>query len=536
MKSENKSQKSEKPFKKSRLSKPLALLNTFSQEELNNFQELIKCDYLTNKNISYLLLNSLQKFALTNCEKFKPRLLLNRLKDSTSKKKEKEKMELQFEKLIEELKQSKFPEEIQNVVCIDVFKKDKTTGDTQSKEFNKELNKLKVFAETFLKFETIRTTDEYDVELLLPELRKRNQVLLYDKHIKATEEKLEDEEEHGIGYHSLRCKIEEEKASEMFENNKLSTKVNYNTLQQHLDTQYLLKTLHYHLAKVTLQSIYEDKTFDFKPFNAIKKLIDLPIYKNNLLIKLYLLNIELIQKDNDKTFFKLSAHLKKHLNTSTSSILKPFFTNLTNYCSVQIMKGRLDFNAHQFKIYKHMHFGKLLNLDGSIYPRLLKNIITTSCSVKKFSWALDILEYYKKFIKIDIRESVYNYNLGIIYFNQKKYEEALNCLGPLNKIDDIHEIGARVTILKCFYERDTYYEIETVQTIKSFKQYFYQNTKIKKNMKIAYKNFIDIFNKLYKYKFSKNKQATSEIESTILKTEFIREKIWLLNKIKELTK
>ena len=534
MKSENKSQKSEKPFKKSRLSKPLALLNTFSQEELNNFQELIKCDYLTNKNISYLLLNSLQKFALTNCEKFKSRLLLNRLKDSTSKKKEMEKIELQFEKLIEELKQGKFPGEIQNVVCIDVFKKDKTTGDTQSKEFNKELNKLMVFAETFLKFEAIRTTDEYDVELLLPELRKRNQMSLYDKHIKALE-KTSKEEGREADYHKQRYKIEVEKNRLLCFNNKIGKEDNYDELQKHLDTKYLLEKLQYHLAKISLLGSYAGKVYNLKPFNALKAIFNLHEYKSDTFIKLYTLNIHLIETGNKGVFDKLLKLLEKEQDKIHKDFLNPFYTNLANYCVDQLIKGDLQYYNYMFEIYFQMDKADLIVINKIIDIDLLKNIITIACRVNNFDWAYERLEYYKIFILKEKQNSVYKYNCGIISFNKKEYDIALTHFREVEKINFTYDLNLRIVRLECYYEIYIEHSIETEVEIKSLKAYIKSRRKLTKDQKMAYLNFILIFNKLYNLKKieceSTFKDTLLELKKQFYEFKFIREKSWLENKL-----
>lgn len=53
-----------------RLSKPFALLKTFSEKELLKFEQLIKSNYLSDSEVLYLLLKSLKRYALPNYDKF----------------------------------------------------------------------------------------------------------------------------------------------------------------------------------------------------------------------------------------------------------------------------------------------------------------------------------------------------------------------------------------------------------------------------------------------------------------------------------
>jgi len=322
----------------------------------------------------------------------------------------------------------------------------------------------------------------------------------------------------------------------------LNKEDNYDELQYHQDVKYLLEKLQYHLAKITLLKIYPGKTFDFEPFHAIKNLFKLSNYQKNPLIQLYLLNIDLIEKDDDITYSALFKQLKKYIDTIPAEVLIPFYTNLTNYCTVQILKGRTEYYQNLFQIYQDMHVGNLLKRGDSIPIRFLKNVITAGCHVKAFDWANEILEHYIQYVKSNIRKSVFNYNKGIIMFNQQKYDKALNCLKEVSRIDNTHDIGLRIVILQCFYETDTYYELSTQQSIESIKTYFINNKKLKEETKLAYTNFIKVFNLLYKFKdLPNNREKISKIKSTLpdikknIKGEkAMRERQWLLIKISDL--
>lgn len=412
----------------------------------------------------------------------------------------------------------------------------------QDKKLNEQLNKLLALALKFLKVEKVKDTDQFDVDLLYPGLINRRQLLLYSRRLNSTEKKLRKEKKHGEAYHTQCYLIQREKARLSFINNTLAKEDNYDELQYHADIQYLLQKLQYHLAKITLQRKYAHKTFNYKPYNALRSLLNLPEYQSNPLIQLHQLNIKLVDKEEESTFLALMEFLKEKHEVIPEDFLKPIYTNLTNHCTYQFAKGDLNYLNYMFEIYNNMHISKLLVKDSTIDIAILKNIITVACRIKEFDWANNMLEYYIKHIPKEIQKSVLEFNKGIIAFNQGRYEEALTYLIKVRKIDSTHDLDLRILQLQTYYETDVIYETNTQQMTDSLKTYIHQNKKLAKRQKIAYLNFIRIFNQLYKFKDIIDKRSKHhnvktilpKLKNSLLQFKLIKKKQWLLVKIKML--
>jgi len=392
------------------------LLKSFTKSELNRFNMFISSPYFSTNNMLVLLLKTLRTYALD---------------------------------------EPKFTETIQLKVYQKVYKAGKnqlSIDSLQKKNLNKLLNKLLVLVEEFLIVEELKNNPESKHELLFPALIKRKQMVLYNRRLKGIQKEIANEKKQGVDYHTRQYNLQQHKAQLLYDEDRVVKEDNYDELQYHLDVKYLLEKLRYHLAKITLLKVVKGKNFDLSPFKAIQNLLNLPNYQKNPLIELYLLNIYLVEKYDDKTYQALFSQLKKHLDTIPAEVLKPFYTNLTNYCTVQILRGRSEFGKNLFQIYQDMHAGNLLAREDSISIGLLKNTITAGCQVKAYTWANEILDHYVPYVKSNIRKSVLNYNKGVIMFNQQKYDKALNYLKEVSKIDDTHDIGLRVVILQCFYE------------------------------------------------------------------------------------
>jgi len=481
------------------MSKPFQLLKTFSKKELNDFQKLLDSGYLSpNERLSKLL-----------------KILIKRVrvyKSFTSK--------LQF----------------------DLYKTLYGKENFQSKKLSKLMSDLLKAAENFLMFERIKKSDEHKLTLLFPELINRKQINLYGTRVKAAEKKLSKVKKRGDEYYNQYCKIQEERARLSYLTNTLIEKDNYDELQYYEDIKYLLQKLQYHLAKVTLQTKYAHKTFNLKPFDALQALLDLEEYQSNPLIQLYLLNIQLVKREEDTTFRALSKLLKEQKEIIPPDFLKPFYTNLNNYCIYQLYKGNLNYYNYLFEIYKDMHNGRLLANNNTIELLLLKNMIITACRAKEFDWAVDKLNYYLKYVSSKHKHSVLKYNKGIVAFYKKKYVETIEHFNQVKKIDYWHHLSLKTIQLQCFYEIDLFYETSTENTIQSLKTYLYQNKKLTKRHKESYFNFIRIFEKLYKFKDIPDKRTKrTTIENRLPKLKdllshfkFIKEKRWLMLKIRDL--
>lgn len=489
-----------------RISLPFQLLKTFSENELTNFGKLLNSGYLSSGKSLEKLLAILKKYALHH-ERFTPGLQRDVYKAL----------------YIEE-----------NVGT--------RLNDQQRKKLNRLMNDLLNVAEKFLMFEDIKQTDQYDAMMLYPKLVDRDQKLLYHKRIRSIEKKLEKEQRHNVSYYEQYFQIQKVKTFFFYKNNLILKEDNYDKFQYYADIKYLLQKLQYHLIKITLQRGYAHKTFMLEPFKLLKAFLNFPEYQSNVLIKLYQLNINLIEKEEEATFLALTKLLREKEKSISRDILNTFYVNLSNFCTYQISEDNFIYYRYLFEIYKDMDNGNLLAIKNLIELALLKNIITTACRFKAFDWAIEKLNKYLKYVPKSIRESVLEYNLGIIAFNQQKYSEVFTHFARVSKIDDTHDLILRLTQLQCYYEVDTIFEDATQQMMDSLRIYINQNKKIADGKKPYYINFIKFLNKLYRYKdipdrqdrIRKIKKTLPNIKEQIIQCDLVWRKPWLLEKVKEL--
>jgi len=482
-----------------RISLLIELLKTFTDKEFTAFLKFVDSEYFNEDKKLFFLLKKIKRYAL-KAEKFTSELQLKVYEDTYSEKPLKQK----------ELTKKQY-----------VF-------------LNNRLHKLLRLAEKFLTIENLNADEILKPELLYPSLIDRKQHKLYQRHLKTDTTKLNSESRRGLNYYKSHHKLQIVIVTDLIKNGQIAKEDNYDKLHYYLDVKYIIEKLEYFLAQLSMKKTYSNKNYEFSSIAEISKLLENPQYAKNPLIQTYLSNIKLVEIQSDKSFNELLENLTVNQNIIPQRFLGVFYNNLANYCSIQIRKGIIAYYRKLFDIYNIMHENKLLIVDNFINPNLIKNMITVSCTIKEFEWANNIIYYYKQFIPLKIRESLYSYNKGVINFNEQNYASAQEWFLKVDKISDTYEIGLRIYMLQCIFEIEQDYSDATKQSLESTKQFFKRNAQLASINKKSYLNFITTFIDLYKFKHKATKLKLTKIKNKINNMEVVYKKKWLLDKIEEL--
>jgi len=477
------------------------LLKSFTEKELSAFGKFIESSYFNEDQKLIHLLKKLKRYAL-GVDKFAP--------------------ELQF-KVYEE------------TYCDQPLNETELTK-KQYVFLNNQQHKLLRLAEQFIMIEKFKTTDNIKSEFLYQPLIDKNQIHLYQRHLKSDMKALEGKSKRGINYYSAQYKFQDAILYASIKNGEIAKKDNYDLLQHHLNINYILEKLKYHLAQLTFKNLYKNRAYKFSTLSEISALLEIPEYNNIPLIKIYSDSIKLVETQNDESFNNLLETITINKDILTPLFLRVFYFNLANYCSSQLKKGKVEYYQKLFEIYKDMHQNNLFVMQNFINSNFLKNVITVSCAVKQYEWANDILLQYKKFVQFKIRESIFSYNSGVIEFNQHKYTSAQEWFLKVERINDTYEIDLRIFMLQCIFEVEQDYNDATKQSFESTKQFFKRNSTLSSINKKSYLNFINTFINLYKFKHNTTKLNFEKIKNKLDQLEVVHRKKWLLEKIEELKK
>jgi len=474
------------------------LLKTLSKEHINGLIHFVACPHFNTDRFVIKLLDVLKKYGIQQ-------LIYN-----------------------EELKCR-----IYEVIFPHLSKPSKTLTKNEGSLLSNKLNILMQLVEKFLVYSALDKKDIYYNDLLFTELLQRKQMQLFNRQIKKNQKKISGQKVKDDNYFFNQYKIN---CSLIFHNEIQDAPIDdlITEMQYNYDISYIINKLETHLIMLASDRMSDKVTFDYKSFNAIEQLIELPEYAKIPIIILYKANIELEKELSVKAYNGMLNLLEEYDSKVPSETLLSFYTNANNFCSDQIEKGNIEFNKIVLDLYKIMHAKNLLAIDNKISIYLLKNIITIACKNKEFDWAIKILEHYKSYISKPLKMQVYDFNAGIIAFYRKDYDAAHEKFITVGDLNFTYYINARILILKCFYEKEKQYSEPTVQAFRSAERYFLNNNIINAQTKKGLKNFIQILINLYRIHHKATKMTKERLLEKLEKQKVNTDKQWLLEKIVEL--
>jgi len=475
----------------------IVLLSTFSTKELGGLYEIINCKYFNTDKYVIRLLNCLIKSILNK------RLFNN---------------------------------EVQIQVYKKVFEDDSSFTKVLSKKqkslLSAKMNLLLRLAEKFLTIEALKNNNY--TELLFPQLIKRQQVMLLNRHKKRLKKDLENEVNKSIKHHYSNFKIASLVVDHILSINKLPELTDFANQEYHLDIYYLLNKLVLHLRLLSLNQVQNKFEYDYTALHSIKKLLELPQYAMHPLIIIYKANLNVLIENSSETYTNLLLILHEQESKISIDILRVFYTIAANYCIYQIRSGNKSYNKNIYELYKIMHHKNLLIDNEIVDIQILKNFITSGCRYNEFKLVKSLIPHYENFLPKSIKDSVCNILWGIIAFHLKKYDAAHHYLVKVKPVNLNYDINARVLILRCLYEREVNYNEYTMTAFRSAEKFFLHNKQLSKTHKKGYINFIKILIALFRYRHQVGSKKLENIEEQLDKQNINNHFLWLKEKIEEL--
>lgn len=440
-----------------------------------------------------------------------------------------------FKALIEDLNCGCTNEAIQAKAYIKVYGDEnlqKTLNPSQITTINLLLNNLLRTAELFLsikvKMKNTKTINENMLEAIL----EKGQNSLITKHLNKFERTAKAFDPADL---ENSFKVNKFILNYLYSESKISEEENLIDTIKSLDQFYLINRLKLHLSSINIHRL-RGKNYNEELISSYESLLNVQEYIENPIIKLYLKSIELTEFQSEKTFYQLFSLLKENYNNTPKEIIKEFYKIMISFCVRLNEAGNQEYNQKMYELYKSMHEDNLLIQDGIVAIHDLKNAITISCKVENFDWAQQTLSHYKNYINKNVRSSVRYFNLGVIDFYKKKFDQANTNFSKVEKIDSVYERNTKVMLLKCRHEEIDPPFQRTLTYYQSAKKYFKNCNSLTQEKKIAYDNFIKILILLHRIK-SKDHTVRHNLKQvkTILKDQKLNsDKRWLDLKIKEL--
>ncbi len=410
------------------------------------------------------------------------------------------------------------------------IKKDKSFNDTRLRKYLSDLLKLVegyVIQQKFEESPINRTT------YLLEAIGERKIEKLYNSAVKSARDESRKFELRNADYYFHQYDIEKKYYDlTEFELNR-SSKSNIEALGLNLDSFYLAEKLKYYCAILT-QKNFVAHEYEFPLIEEITGYLqnipseDLPppvaIY--------YLIYLTLTNTDNDDNYYKLKNSLNRFgLLFPKQEARETLYMAALNFCARRINKGHKEFMTELFLLYKDLLEKEIIIYNSELNPWYFKNIISVSLRIGEFDWAENFIKEYNSYLPEDLRKNAVTYNLGLLFFYQKRYEKVIEQLRDVEYDDPSYNIDSKTMLIATYYELD---EIEPLDSLfESFRVYLNRHQDISLQSRKRYMNLIKFTKKLTRIP-PNDKKALNKLNKEIDESEGVVSVRWLKEKIQEL--
>lgn len=163
-----------------------------------------------------------------------------------------------------------------------------------------------------------------------------------------------------------------------------------------------------------------------------------------------------------------------------------------------------------------------------------RNTVNAALKVKEFNWLETFIEDCIPKLLPQHRASMKSFSLGRLEFERGNFEKALDLTSKIQYDMFTYKLDVKNLLLLTYYELELFDQAESL--IAAYKQYIKYTKDYSQKFLRPFKNFIDIYNSLFKVRTTGN---TKDIGLLLKKAEDIDvlpSRKWFLIKIKELQK
>jgi len=173
------------------------------------------------------------------------------------------------------------------------------------------------------------------------------------------------------------------------------------------------------------------------------------------LVHLWLLAYRLSRYDKPEDFQSLKQMLNTEANRVAPGDLVHLTTAALNFCTRRINRDADErFYGEYLDLYKLLIEHDLILENRNISPSLYQNLVTVGLKTEDLPWTREFIEKFRPHLPADFAESMYAYNLGHLFYHEKKYKEAQQALARVEFRDPLMSVSARSLLIKIYVETD----------------------------------------------------------------------------------
>ena len=299
--------------------------------------------------------------------------------------------------------------------------------------------------------------------------------------------------------------------------------LNLQALSDLLDTGYLSRKL-WQSCFLLSRNIIAGSEYDFGFLEILLENLGEEHLKTPSIAIYYYCYRSLTQPEDFSNFINFKNALLTHESYFPKDELRDLYILAVNFCIRQYNAGNQDFLPQQFDFYRKGFEQGFFLIEGELSRYTYQNAITVALVLEELNWVEQFIHDYRDLLPEEHRESMFAINKARLDYTKKEYGNALVAL-QRTRFRDIHlGLAARILQMKIYFELN---EFDLLESHLSALKTFIQRKKELGYHRENYLNTLRFTRKLLEVNpFDKEKRAV--LKQEIQDTKALAERDWLL--------
>ncbi|MDO8365149.1 MAG: hypothetical protein Q7T20_00025 [Saprospiraceae bacterium] len=227
--------------------------------------------------------------------------------------------------------------------------------------------------------------------------------------------------------------------------------------------------------------------------------------------------------------------LKDLLMTEASLLVKTDVIALTtialNFCTRRINRDADErFYGEYLDLYKLLIDHNFILKNEQISPSLYQNLVTVGLKTEDLPWTRQFIEKFHSHLPEESAESMYAYNLGHLFYHEKKYKDAQQALARVEFRDPLLSISARSLLIKIYVETDQ--DDLLFAALEAARVWLLRNQAVTAGLRRQFQKFVEMTGKMARLLPKDHAGATLLLEKLPPPTEVLH-RDWLAAQLKQ---
>lgn len=303
--------------------------------------------------------------------------------------------------------------------------------------------------------------------------------------------------------------------------------LNLQTILDEMDAAYIGDKLKHVCLALSHQTVYKAE-YSFALLDEIIKYVENHDILEVPYVSAYYHCFHMLNGADDVHHFRQYIEIiqKDRLHFTTQD-LSSLYRLAINFCIKQLNSGDKSYLQEGLELYKLAIEEGYFIENGYLSRFTYRNVAMMAIRSDQYEWAATFSERFAQALRPKYKESAYLFNIALIHFHSKAYNEALDSLMRIRIKDPLINLSIKALQLKIYYNLDN---IELLLSHLDAMQVYIHRNKVLGYHKHNYLNIVKYGKKLVKLKYGsadKKKITLDRIQSE----KHLSERKWFVEQV-----